>query len=497
VTDASRFPLETPCRLSRSVLWRLQRSYFERRGVAAWADGDVPHRVTSSPRLARAYAAVIAGFLHDWSRALDRSQPVYIVELGAGAGRFAFHLRRALDELDALEAFEELLGGRARMCYVMTDIAEANLAAWRAHPQLEGWLADGALDVARFDAAHDDAIHLEWSGAVLAPGAVRNPIIVIANYVFDSLPLDVFSVAGGELQEWLVRLCSRRPDSDLDDPALLGRATLGCQLHPASAAGYYRDAELDALLDEHRAALPATAFTFPSASLACLRRFAALSGDRMLVLAADKGDVAEDALRGQSGPNLTLHGSCSVAVNFHAIRRFVERRGGQAFLPSVPPRQIAGCGFALGKPASGLMSTRIAFEETLDTVRPDDLLAMPMIRGDVAETRSLDAWLGHLAFHAHDPAVVFEALPHLAPLAAAAGDAERMRVIAALCEAWDRYFHIGEPFDVSFELGRLAAALGAWPMAVEFFEGSLRWYGRTDVTLAELARCHAELDRLG
>src|ERR1043165_5879142 len=123
MTDASRFPLETPCRLSRQVLWRLQRSYFERRGVAAWADGDVPHRVTSSPWLARAYSRVIAGFLHDWHAALDRSQPVYVVELGAGAGRFAFHLRRALDELGE---------HGARICYAMTDLAEANLVAWRA-----------------------------------------------------------------------------------------------------------------------------------------------------------------------------------------------------------------------------------------------------------------------------------------------------------------------------------------------------------------------------
>jgi putative S-adenosyl-L-methionine-dependent methyltransferase len=491
VTDASRFPLETPCRLSRSVLWRLQRRYFERRGIAAWADGDVPHRVTSSPRLARAYAAVIAGFLHDWSGALDRAQPVYLVELGAGAGRFAFHLRRALEELD------ELLGDPPQLCYVMTDIAEANLAAWRAHPQLEDWLADGRLDLARFDAACDAAIDLEHSGAVLAPGTVRNPVVVIANYVFDSLPLDVFSIVDGRLHEWLVRLSSRLPDGDLDDPEVLGRATLGCELAAASVDGYYGDAELEAILDEQRTALPGTSFTIPSASLACLGRLAAIAGDRMLVLTADKGDVSYDALRGQTGPHITLHGSCSVAVNFHAIRRFVERRGGQALLPSAPPRHLAGCGFVLGNPAGGLRSTTVAFEETLDTVRPDDLLAMPRIMDHVAATQSLDAWLAHLAFHAHDPAVVFDALPHLAPLAARAGEAERLPLIAALCEAWDRYFHIGEPFDVSFELGKLAAALGAWPMALEFFEGSLRWYGRTDVTLAELARCHAELDRLG
>jgi hypothetical protein len=488
VTNASRFPLETSSRLSRSVLWRLQRRYFEHRGIAAWADGDVPYRVTNSPRLARAYAGVVMGFLYDWSRALDRSQPVYIVELGAGAGRFAFQVLRALEELAGLGA--EL----PRLCYVMTDLAEANLAAWRAHPQLADWFDDGQLDLARFDAAWDTAIHLERSGAVLAPGTVSNPVIVIANYLFDSLPLDVFSVVGGELQEWEIRLCSRLPDTDLDDPELLGRATLDYRLRAVPAAGYYGDAALDAILDEHRAALSATAFTIPSASLACLGQLAALSRDRLLVLAADKGDVAEDALRGQTGPNITLHGSFSVAVNFHAIRRFFERRGGQALLPSVPPRHIAGCGFVLGTPPGGLRSTTHAFQEMLDTARLDDLPATPSAQ---IETRSLDAWLDDLVFHAFDPAALIDALPHLAPLAVAAGEDQRMRVLSAVTRAWDLYFHIGEPFDLGLALGRLAAALDAWPLALDFFEGSLRWYGRTDVTLAELARCHAELDRLG
>ena len=487
MTDASRFPLETPCRLSRSVLWRLQRRYFEHRGVAAWADGEVPHQVTSSPYLARAYSRVIAGFLQDWSAALDRSQPVYVVELGAGSGRFAFHLRR---ELDAL-------GGDQPLCYVMTDVAEANLAAWRAHPQLAAWLGDGRLDIARFDAAHDGAICLERSGAVLAPGTVGNPVIVVANYVFDSLPLDVFSVRDGQLHEWQVRLCSRLPDSDLDDPDVLGRATLGYELRPASAAGYYGDAELDAILDEHRAALPETAFTIPSASLACLGRLAALAGGRMLVLAADKGDITEDALRGQTGPNITLHGSFSIAVNFHAIARFVERRGGHALLPSAAPRHIAGCGFALGASPHGHVATSTRFADELDTVRPDNLVALPVIMEHVAETQPLDAWLAHLAFQACDPALFVEALPHVARLVGAASAAERASLLDVLRKTWDRYFHIGEPFDLGLALGRLAAALGAWPEAIRFFEGSLRWHGRTDATLAELARCHEELDRLG
>src|ERR1041385_4675026 len=108
MTDASRFPLEAPCRLSRSVLWRLQRRFFERRGVAAWSEGQVPHHATSNPYLARAYGRVVLGLLPDWHARLDPSQPLYIVELGAGSGRLAFHLLRGLDRMLAGSPYQDV-----------------------------------------------------------------------------------------------------------------------------------------------------------------------------------------------------------------------------------------------------------------------------------------------------------------------------------------------------------------------------------------------------
>ncbi|HEX8112350.1 MAG TPA: SAM-dependent methyltransferase, partial [Kofleriaceae bacterium] len=369
MTDA-RFPLETACRLSRSVLWRLQRRFFERRGIAAWSEGVVPHHVTCNPYLARAYARVILGFVRDWRDRLDPAQPLYIVELGAGSGRLAFHVLR---QLEPMLAEPQWRGVRVR--YVLTDFAEANLAAWRAHPQLAPWLDAGRLDLARFDAEHDGSITPERTGETLAPGRVANPVIAIANYVFDGLPLDGFSVTGGRLHEWRVRLCATHP-GELDDPELLERVRLTCELCPVEPAGYYGDPALDRVLDEHRARLPDTAFTFPSASLGCVARLAELAGGRLLVLSTDKGEVAEDGLRGQAGPQLTLHGSFSIAVNYHAIARWVGQQGGEALVPAGRPRTIATCGFVLGPPPGGAAETRRAYAEAVELQQPDDLFAI-------------------------------------------------------------------------------------------------------------------------
>jgi hypothetical protein len=480
MSDASGFPLESPCRLSQSVLWRLQRRFFERRGIAAWSEGVVPHRVTTSPFLARAYSRVAEGFARDWADRLDPAQPVYIVELGAGSGLLAFHMLRSLAPRGP--AF----------CYVLTDFTEANLAAWRTHPALRPWLDAGRLDIARFDAEHDAAIALECSGAVLAPGRVANPVIAIANYVFDGLPLDAFSVAGGVLHEWSVRLCSTRPDADLDDPDILARATLACDRRPVVPGGYYGDAALDRVLDrvfdDHRARPADTAFTIPSASLACLARLSALAGGRLLVLSSDKGEPHD-----QTGPAITLHGSFSIAVNYGAIARFVEHAGGEPLVPAERPHAIATCAFVLGPPPGGAAETRRAYAHAIDAQRPDDLFAIEQGLEAAYPGLSLARWIAYLRFTGHDPKLVGDALPFLAPLAASATATERAELARVLVQAWDSYFYIGEAADLGFELGTLASALGAWREALALFAGSLGCCGPSARVLFRMAVCHAEL----
>ncbi len=76
--------LEHDVPFSHSLLWDLQREYFETASVTAWSTHTVPLYVTNNPALARAYAAVVAAWLED-AGATDA--PLTIVELGAGPGR--------------------------------------------------------------------------------------------------------------------------------------------------------------------------------------------------------------------------------------------------------------------------------------------------------------------------------------------------------------------------------------------------------------------------
>ena len=86
-------------RFSEAPIWNIQRQYYEEEGTKAWNNDQVPQYITSNPMIAAAYAEMIFGFLQDRANREYRSEPVFIVELGAGAGRLAYHVLHELCQL--------------------------------------------------------------------------------------------------------------------------------------------------------------------------------------------------------------------------------------------------------------------------------------------------------------------------------------------------------------------------------------------------------------
>lgn len=71
--------------------------------------GIVPHFITCNAFIGRSYAHVLNGFLRDCMRgkscmALDPTEPLYIIELGTGSGKFSFFMLKALLEMKARTA---------------------------------------------------------------------------------------------------------------------------------------------------------------------------------------------------------------------------------------------------------------------------------------------------------------------------------------------------------------------------------------------------------
>lgn len=210
--NARRCAFEPMVRVSDSHLWRLMTEYFAGAGSMAWTNETVPSFVTSNAFVAHNYARHVRAYIRDMvaKGQVSPLEPVYVVELGAGLGKFSYFM------LQELEAMRPVAGFDARQIrYVMSDFSWGTVRKWRRVEQLKPYLESGALDYAVFDAVKDDRVHLIHGNVTLAPGAVANPMVVIANYVFDTLPHDAFAVLNGTLHEVLVSSGSR----DADEPS--------------------------------------------------------------------------------------------------------------------------------------------------------------------------------------------------------------------------------------------------------------------------------------
>lgn len=136
VKPAERCVLEDFTQCSKSHLWKLMMSYYDRKGPGAWSSCVVPNFITSNSFIGKSYAKVLHGFLADALRPnakmpVDVNEPLYIIELGVGAGKFSFLMLQALEEMQKTCDFP-----LKNIKYIMTDFTESNFKFWREHPNL-------------------------------------------------------------------------------------------------------------------------------------------------------------------------------------------------------------------------------------------------------------------------------------------------------------------------------------------------------------------------
>ena len=179
--------LEQQKRFSESIIWQLGREYYDVLGIDAWRTGEVPHYVTSNPIMGKTYAELVLAFLRDLSLRGQKTETVYLLELGAGHGRLCYHFLKHFEKY-----YENSAIPLPPFCYILSDFTESNLKFWREHPNLQAYFSKGWLDYTRFDVENTQDIHLKFSGKTITTVTLSQPIIVIANYLFDTIPQDLF-----------------------------------------------------------------------------------------------------------------------------------------------------------------------------------------------------------------------------------------------------------------------------------------------------------------
>ena len=487
--------------LSQSILWKLQRNFFEGQGIDAWRQGTVPHYVTSNPFIANAYAKVVFGFIRDCTAVigdsaddsfppLDPSQPIYIIELGSGSGRFAYHFLKKFLVFYRISVLKDI-----PFTYVMTDFTERNIDFWRQHQSLRPLVEEGVLDFALFDTERDEELKLAESGGVLAPGNVNNPMVVIANYFFDSIPQDAFFIQGGQLYEGLVTVSSYQQEPDLHDPELLSRLEISYDRKPVES-DYYENTDWNEILQYYEKRLDDTAFLFPGAALQCIENFKGISGGRMLLLSGDRGYSHEDDLIDRGEPEMAGHGSFSMMVNYHAIGKYVQNQDGQPLHTAHRHAHLNISAFLMGNHPGDYTETRQAYRQTIENCGPDDFYALKKAIEHGYDSWTLEQLLAYIRLSGFDAKITLACYPALMDHLEHGSESEKQELCRVIQKVWDVYYPMAEEQDVACHFGVLLHKVGCYTEALDYFNRSVEIYGPDATVTYNMSMCHYGLRQM-
>lgn len=355
--------LEKDKRLSESKLWTLLEKFYQQSGLDAWL--QLPFYATSNAFIAELYAELVLAFLQDLAAHRPLAQPVYLLELAAGSGYFSYLCLQAL--LRKMRFFPHL---DQAWVYVMTDFSTKNLKAWENSSQLAPFVQQGRLDFALFQPEVQAKLKLKVSGQVLKAGSVAHPVLVFANYFFDSIRQDYFQIAHGTLSEALISLAHAPPADAPKAPPRFDQLQLQDHYLPVQGARF-ADPRLNALLESYRSEGPELSLLFPSGALRVLQQLEKLSPAGWMLISTDKGfhDIAY--LQGLRPVPFTPHsGVFSYMVNYHTLGRYLEQTGGLSFGSQEYYSLTTWVGIAPLAAGPALHQTRYVLQEKLQRQNP-------------------------------------------------------------------------------------------------------------------------------
>ena len=475
-------PLGPFTRLREAPIWGWSRRYYQREGQGAWMTNTVPSFVTTNAMTASISARVLFNALRDIGEKYGDSEPVTIVELGGGTGRFAHMFIRQAMELASTSPHST-----PSFRYVLTDAFQSNVGAWEEHPLLTRWRALGVLELGRFDIERDSVIALT-SGDSIGPGDLRTPLLVVAHYAFDATRHDAFRIQDGACLEAHTRFYSTAK-AERDDPVHLESFKVEWGFEPTSAAGAYADEPAwSAVLEGYVDALDDTHLTIPWTAAQCLERLSGLSHGGLVALVSDKGFDRIEQLHGLPVPGFEIHGSMSMNVNLDALGRWCTQMGGVALRADERDgHKVMTIG--LGVSVEQLVHTRVALLETVDRFGPADFLDVKEVNHRARPEASLRHLLGLLRLACWDPEMFFRVHERLIELAPTASPTERRELSALVEKVGALYFYLKDRRDVYFALGQLAHTLKRHHRAEAFFRCSHEAFGPSVATFYNRAIC--------
>ncbi|MCP4265693.1 MAG: tetratricopeptide repeat protein [Candidatus Brocadiaceae bacterium] len=483
-------------RLSDSLLWEYQRSFFEQRGVKAWEAGVVPFYITSNPFIANCYAEVTIGFIldHVARGKYYKDYPFYVVEIGTGSGKFSYH---CMSRIFGLQKEYDLTD--VDICYVMTDFTASNIAFWTEHPKFSEYLKNGQLDFAIFDLTAENDVILQNRKTILGPETVKNPIIAYGNYLFDSTQHDIYQVKDKKIKEGRVTLRTKdTPNPDMsagNRPERVEDIDVSVDYHEMSD-DVLSNPLLEKILNEYATNLRQASVLIPTSAFRCFDALRKISEGRLLFIGSDNGYCYLNEIEGRTTPGLTMHNGCfSMAVNFHAIGRYFEFYQGDCWHQRLR-EGVKTSVFLMGEKFTELVYTRKAVKTYIDEFGPVNFFHFHEHLKKTIDSCSLSTILSHLHFCRWDPRIFNYFISEICNNLNSAHSILQDTLNEGIEKIIDNIYDMPGVEESYFNVGLLLQGLGRFQEALECYQKALEFGERSYPILYNIALCHNFLNNI-
>lgn len=479
-------------RLSESKLWQFQQDYFDSQGIEAWA-GAVPFYVTSNHSITQSYAESAFAFMRDWLQQHPEQQDetFYLVELGTGSGQFSYYTLLYLSECLQRCAIKK----RPKFCYVMTDFTENNIKFWKKHPSLKPFVDKGLLDFAKFNMEKDSEIQLVVQNKTVKKGNIKNPMIVFANYIFDTVSNDAFRVQAGSIEELKVKL-KTSSDNIKEDGSIRNLNNLECDFstEKINVNSYYQDRRLNDILKYYQNHVDNSHMLIPIAGIKTINRLMDMSNNKLMLISSDKAYTELSDMDYRNTPHIAFHGSFSLMVNYDAIVRFFNLSGGECIVPT--PRQGLKTVLCVkGASIQKMPRLQRAISHHIEGFSPSDYFTIYRYFMDTQETLNIDQILSALAFTNWDPYVFNKLINRIMSMLKDANETAKARLLAELPKLDKNFYFLPNCSNTYFNIAICYYILGHFEQALQYYDRAETTHGSSSNLHYNQALCHHELNK--
>jgi len=456
------------------MAWTLLHRFYDEQGPEAWKQKIVPQGSTANCFTADTYAGVVAAFFRDLI-AEGNSKPPVVIELGGGSGRFAWQFLNRLFNYHFVDGEE-----CPEFTYLLTDVAQRNIDNWSKKQRFQPLMESGLLEFAELWIEADPVIKTA-DGDLKPSDFADRPVIIIANYLFDSIPSNMLRVRGKKIEQVSMSLISSNKNF-MDEP-ITSFTTVTEQFESAPLTGeptdhvllneiiqkYADDAAAD---DDFHVVVPEIGFRF-------LEKFMERETP-MLLLCGGLAYAHPDDF--DLGSPFIFDSYFAHYSNFHIFAELFGKKGGASQFQRHRDTNFS-CG-AMTLPGKGkwdsidLAETRRTAKNSLWDFNPYDaheLSEMIDESIDEASIRQVEAWV---RFSKFDPAIAEACLPFLFYQIEQGEDyIDETSLYEMYMESYRSYFPDGSPVSFDCGIAHLCMRLGLNAHALQLIKQSTEEFG--------------------